>query len=89
MSEQPDDGADATHGDDSSGSDGMEEYRRFLAEEAVRFAGHQFDEDGCHDEEECEICLLFQAKECVCRWCLWSYNLLLHQENTGFASTLF
>jgi Fe-S-cluster containining protein len=35
--------------------------------EAARLAGHQFDEDGFHDEEACEICLLASAPTCQCR----------------------
>jgi Fe-S-cluster containining protein len=35
--------------------------------EAIRFAGHQFDEEGFHDEDECEICLLASAPTCQCR----------------------
>jgi Fe-S-cluster containining protein len=45
----------------------LQKLHRLREEEAVRFAGHQFDEDGWHDEDGCEICLLAQAKECVCR----------------------
>jgi Fe-S-cluster containining protein len=35
--------------------------------EAIRWAGHQFDEDGFHDEEECSVCLIASAPTCQCR----------------------
>jgi superfamily II DNA or RNA helicase len=49
---------------------GEEWAHKFLAwkqEEAIRWAGHEFDEDGIHDEDACEVCLLANAPACSCR----------------------
>jgi Fe-S-cluster containining protein len=45
----------------------LEELETLKQAEAIRFAGHQFDEDGFHDEDECEVCLLASAPTCTCR----------------------
>jgi Fe-S-cluster containining protein len=45
----------------------IEELQSWKAAEAVRWVGHEFDEDGFHDEEECEVCLLARAPTCKCR----------------------
>ena len=41
------------------------------AEEAIRWKGHQFDEDGWHDEDECRVCLGSKAvvNDCRCGVC--------------------
>ncbi len=36
-------------------------------EEAARYAGHEFDEDGWHDEEHCRVCLEAKAVINACR----------------------
>jgi hypothetical protein len=51
--------------EDSSGW--TDSFQAWKQAEATRWAGHQFDEDDIHDEEECEICLLAKAPTCTCR----------------------
>lgn len=52
---------------DEEESEWSREFRALQQAEAIRWAGHEFDEDGFHDEEECEICLLASAPICSCR----------------------
>ncbi len=48
-------------------TDWLADFRALQREEAIRWVGHQLDEDGFHDEDECEICLLANAPTCSCR----------------------
>jgi Fe-S-cluster containining protein len=56
--------------EDPAGASGEEWAQEFLVwkqKEAIRWAGHEFDEDGIHDEDACEVCLLAKAPSCSCR----------------------
>jgi Fe-S-cluster containining protein len=44
-----------------------EEFLALKQTEALRWAGHEFDEEGFHDEDECQVCLLANAPTCSCR----------------------
>jgi Fe-S-cluster containining protein len=43
------------------------ELRKLREEDALKYAGHQFDEDGWHDEDECRVCLEKQTVVNSCR----------------------
>src|SRR5437879_2464875 len=45
----------------------VQQLRALQQEEAVKYAGHQFDEEGWHDEDECRVCLESQAVINACR----------------------
>ena len=47
------------------------ELRALQAEEAIQWKGHEFDEDGWHDEDECRVCLESKAvvNDCRCGVC--------------------
>lgn len=45
----------------------LEKLQKLQAEESERYRGHEFDEDGWHDEEACRVCLEQQTVLNVCR----------------------
>src|SRR5262249_13858690 len=45
----------------------VQQLRRLQEEEAIKWAGRQFDEDGCHDEDACRVCLEGKAVTNACR----------------------
>lgn len=48
-------------------SDWTDHYEAWKQAEAIRWTGHEFDDEGLHDEEQCGVCLLANAPTCTCR----------------------
>lgn len=49
----------------------LERFNAAKQEQASRFAGHEFDEDGWHDQDECDVCALAAPalSDCRCGEC--------------------
>ena len=61
---------DNNHGDQDM-TEWVRQYEDLRQQEAIRWKGHQFDEDGRHDEDECRHCLETRAvvNACKCGKC--------------------
>lgn len=56
MTNQPDASLEGTDAPDGQTPEWLRQLRTLQAEDAVRFAGHLFNEEGWHDEDECRQC---------------------------------